>query len=103
MGVILGGYKPNIRCDAPALIPHWLSCTLLLKEMLATKQPLLFGPTGTPDVAVELPYTITSIKIEHHPRSNVVCSANKFCLQEPETALPSSAALDPTQPCGMNS
>jgi hypothetical protein len=72
MGVILGGYKPNIRCDAPALTPHWLSCTLLLKEMVATKQPLLFGPAGTPDVAVELPYTITSSEIEHHPRSNVV-------------------------------
>ncbi len=60
MGVILGGYKPNVRCDSPALKPDSLSCTRLLSDMLANKRVLIFGPKGAPGVAVEIPYTIKS-------------------------------------------
>lgn len=103
MGVILGAYKPNIRCDAPALEPHWLSCTLLLKEMVATKQALIFGPKGTPNVAVELPYTIESSENMIPLGSSGVRLANKSCHQKSETALLSSVALGPTQLRGMSS
>ena len=60
MGVILSSYEPHVRCDAPKLMPHWVSCVLLLAEMVATKQTLTFGWTGTAGVDVELPFTITS-------------------------------------------
>ena len=60
MGVMLAGYRPQVRCDAPKLAPAVDSCFVLLEEMVASKQPLKFGSKGMPGIDVELPYYINS-------------------------------------------
>ena len=74
MGVILTNYEPHVRCDAPKLASTLESCSVLLEDMVATKQHLMFGWKGTPGVDVELPFYINS-REESYP-----CGVNNIIL-----------------------